>query len=232
MSFPSTHPFLSSPCSAFEGVVCIASGALRDVALAVKLHLDALPSDSMNPQILVLEESTSEVVELDMRGTSDAVLARLVARFAAAPEPTETLPVASSEAQNPMAMPSSPKSPGRPKLGVVAREVTLLPRHWDWLGQQTGGASVALRKLVDAARKQSAVRDQLRHGQAVVYKAMVTLASNMPGFEEASRALFADDRARFSALLADWPMDVRDYVLRIAAQQLPAPESLSALQAA
>src|ERR1700739_3037247 len=43
--------------------------------------------------------------------------------------------------------------PGRPKLGVVAREVTLLPRHWDWLATQPGGGSVALRKLVGEARR-------------------------------------------------------------------------------
>src|SRR5216683_1331922 len=105
---------------------------------------------------------------------------------------------------------------GRPKLGVVAREVTLLPRHWEWLGAQPGGASVALRKLVEEARRASGDRDRGRAARDAAYHFMSVMAGNLPGFEEASRALFADDRRRFAELIAGWPGDIRDHVVRLA----------------
>ena len=111
---------------------------------------------------------------------------------------------------------------GRPRLGVVAREVTLLPRHWDWLNSQPGGASVALRKLVDQARRTSGDADRIRAAQEAAYRFMSAVAGNFPGFEEALRALFAYDRRRFSDLVAKWPEDVRDYAIRLAfADQSP-----------
>jgi hypothetical protein len=106
-----------------------------------------------------------------------------------------------------------PRGRGRPKLGVVAREVTLLPRHWEWLNSQPGGASVALRKLVDAARRSSGDADRQREA---AYHFMSAMAGNLVGFEEASRALFADDRRRFTGLIAAWPADIRDHVVRLA----------------
>jgi hypothetical protein len=101
-------------------------------------------------------------------------------------------------------------------LGVVAREVTLLPRHWDWLGLQPGGASVALRKLVDEARRASGDRDRVRAAQDAAYRFMSAIAGNLPGFEEAARALFAYDRRGFCDLIAGWPEDVRDYAIELA----------------
>ena len=97
--------------------------------------------------------------------------------------------------------------PGRPKLGVVAREVTLLPRHWDWLAAQPGGASVALRKLVEAARgdprlKTRVLRDSL-------YRFITALVGNAPGYEEAIRALYAGQREEFFAHIEAWPPDIR-----------------------
>jgi hypothetical protein len=103
------------------------------------------------------------------------------------------------------------RGPGRPKLGVTAREVTLLPRHWEWLNAQPGGASVALRKLVEHARRNGGEPDRRRREREAAYAFMSSLAGNFPNFEEASRALFADDRERFSALVAEWPPDVRDH---------------------
>ncbi|MGY4354661.1 hypothetical protein ACVW0J_001154 [Bradyrhizobium sp. i1.7.7] len=114
------------------------------------------------------------------------------------------------------APPSEPRGRGRPKLGVVAREVTLLPRHWEWLGAQPGGASVALRKLVDEARRVSGDKDRERQARDAAYHFMLTMAGNLPQFEEASRALFADDRRRFTGLIADWPVDVRDHIVKLA----------------
>ena len=92
----------------------------------------------------------------------------------------------------------APRGPGRPKLGVVAREITLLPRHWEWLAQQTGGASVAIRKLVDEARRATATTAiASASAQEAAYRFMSAMAGNLPHFEEAIRALFADDPRRF-----------------------------------
>ncbi len=109
-----------------------------------------------------------------------------------------------------------PRGRGRPRLGVVAKEVTLLPRHWDWLNLQPGGASVALRRLVDEARRTNGDRDRTRAAQEAAYQFMSAIAGNLPGFEEATRALFAYDRRRFSQLIAAWPDDVRSYAVRLA----------------
>lgn len=108
----------------------------------------------------------------------------------------------------PVAHAPEPVRRGRPRLGVVAREVTLLPRHWDWLGEQPGGASVTLRRLVDQARKASAGADETRHRRERAYRFMSAMAGDAPGFEEASRALFAGDESQLSALMAPWPVDV------------------------
>ena len=109
-----------------------------------------------------------------------------------------------------------PRGRGRPKLGVVAREITLLPRHWEWLGTQPGGASVALRKLVEEARRANGDVDRARAAKEAAYRFMSTMAGNLAGFEEASRALFADDRRRFVGLIAGWPDDIRDHVVKLA----------------
>ena len=108
-----------------------------------------------------------------------------------------------------------PRRAGRPKLGVIAKEVTLLPQHWDWLGLQPGGGSVTLRRLVDEARNVSAEKDRVRQAREATYRFMSAMAGDEPGFEEAIRALFAGKRLRFNELILDWPVDVRDY-----AQQL------------
>ena len=109
------------------------------------------------------------------------------------------------------------RGPGRPKLGVVAREITLLARHWDYLTRQPGGASVTLRKLVDEARKVNATRDRVREAQEAAYRFMTALAGDEPGFEEALRALFASNEARFSEVTASWPADIRDHAKQLAA---------------
>src|SRR5258706_7930161 len=168
------------PCIAFEGDRCIATGDLREVARAAKRTLDRRKDAS----VLVFDGITGGPIDLDFRGTVDDVLARL-------PDMADT-PVTTDDATLP-----APRGPGRPKLGVVAREVTLLPRHWEWLASQSGGASVALRKLVDEARRAGAERDSLRRRKDRTYRFMSAIAGDFAGFEEASRALFADDRDRF-----------------------------------
>jgi hypothetical protein len=117
--------------------------------------------------------------------------------------------------------PAAARGAGRPKLGVVAREVTLLPRHWEWLNRQPGGASVTLRKLVEEARRSGADRDRVRNAQEVTYRFLLAIAGNLPGYEEAMRALFASRRERFEELLAAWPPDIREHALHLAAEAFP-----------
>ena len=97
--------------------------------------------------------------------------------------------------------------PGRPKLGVTPREITLLPRHWDWLATQPGGASVALRKLVEAASRDPKSRQRQRRDAA--YRLATALVGNAPGYEEAMRALYAGAAEDFAAHIEAWPADVR-----------------------
>lgn len=108
--------------------------------------------------------------------------------------------------------PVVPRGRGRPSLGVTAREVTLLPRHWDWLTSQRGGASAAIRRLVDAAR---ATERSPRQRQDAAYAFMAAQCGDRPGYEEALRALYRDDAAAFAERIADWPEDVRSYIARL-----------------
>lgn len=109
------------------------------------------------------------------------------------------------------------RRPGRPKLGVVAREVTLLPRHWEWLAAQPGGASVALRKLVEEARRMSEGKDRVRKAREAVYRFVTAMAGNEAGYEEALRGLFAGDEERFVMYSSAWPGDVREHAVKMAA---------------
>jgi uncharacterized protein len=181
-----------APYIAFEGHRCIASGDLRDVVRAAKETLDRRKEAS----ILIFDGMTGGPIDIDFRGTIEEVLARL--------------PAAAGEGDSGS---SAPRGPGRPKLGVVAREVTLLPRHWEWLAQQSGGASVALRRLVDEARRASGDRDRERAARDAAYHFMSAMAGDLPSFEEASRALFAGDRLRFEQHTVAWPEDIRAYVI-------------------
>lgn len=142
--------------------------------------------------LLIFDDISGALVDLDLREPAPAP----------APEPIAA---------------EAPRSVGRPKLGVVAREVTLLPRHWDWLGRQPGGASVALRRLVEEARRIHHGRDSVREAREAAYRFMTAMAGSLEGFEEAARALFAGDRPRFAALVAAWPSDVSEYLQGLAA---------------
>lgn len=208
---------LDTPCSVFQSGRCLASGRLSEVALPMKAALDASARSLQAPPVLLLDDTTAEVIDLDWRGTPKEVLARLKAMVAATPDPATA--GMSDEPDNAAPAPGAApaRGPGRPKLGVVAREVTLLPRHWDWLATQPGGASVALRKLVEVARRDSETRDRVRHASAVAYRFMSTIAGHEAGFEEASRALFAGDQAGFDVLIAGWPVDVQHHLKRLAA---------------
>jgi hypothetical protein len=184
--------------TAFVGQRCLASGPIADVALAVK-RADAWAGSP----IMIFSDATGRAVDFDLRGDDREVLARLAM-------------IAPAESDQGAEPPSAPRGRGRPKLGVVAREVTLLPRHWEWLNAQPGGASVALRKLVDEARRANGDRDRERRVRDAAYHFMSAMAGNLAHFEEASRALFAGDKRRFAAEIANWPADIRDHILKLA----------------
>lgn len=203
---------LSKPCTAFDGQRVVARGALVDVALAVQ----AILANDPTAQVLTFDDTTGFVIDLDLRGTAADVAARL--SKAAAPDgrpPDRPRP----------AEDIGPRPRGRPALGVVAREVTLLPRHWAWLATQRGGASAALRRLVDEARRSDDGQSRSRARQEIAYRFMSALAGNLPGFEEASRALFAGDQDGFAAHTAAWPSDVRAYARQLAWGDATGPDT-------
>lgn len=169
----------------------LATGTLHEVAVAILRAQQTCPEASP----LVLNDASGQSVDLDVRGGVDAVAARY-----SEPAPSQL-----------------PRGRGRPRLGVVAREVTLLPEHWDWLATQPGGASVALRKLVHEARRSGGDRDRIRQSRERAYQAMSILAGDLPSFEEASRTLFAGDHEQLSVHMATWPNDVQAYVMQLAA---------------
>lgn len=164
-------------------------------------NLRALLKHKPQGEVLVFDDSTGSQIDLDFRD-----------------DPLHVANHSSAVA------PAEPRGRGRPRLGVIAKEITLLPRHWDWLNVQPGGASVALRKLVDEARKTSGDRDRLRAAQEAAYRFMSAIAGNLPGFEEATRALFAYDRRTFTQHIANWPEDVRDYAVKLAFADQESPQ--------
>jgi len=196
-------------CTAFDGHRRIAAGTLGEVALVARQTVEAGAAGPVH----IYDDGTGRVIDVDPQGSEEEVLARLASRLS--PGPVAELPVDPDSQE--------PRGRGRPKLGVVAREVTLLPRHWDWLNTQPGGASVAIRKLVEAARRSSGDKDRARAAQEAAYRFISAMAGDLPGFEEASRALFAHDRRRFGDLIAAWPEDVRDYAVRLAFADVEPP---------
>lgn len=193
----------SIQCTAFEGERKIASGEFEYVAMKTKEVADK----SERERIYIFNDESGERIEVDLRGSAGELAARLKAK-------SGTKAPAGEDAQS---NGSPRRGRGRPKLGVVAREVTLLPRHWEWLNGQPGGASVALRKLVEEARRANRGRDRARRSREAAYRFMLIMAGNRPGFEEAARSLFAGDEARFGRYVESWPRDVRVHAKKLAA---------------
>jgi hypothetical protein len=224
--------------TAFAGQRRLATGSLVEVARRIRQSLD----DGETAPIILFDDSTGKPIDLDLRGTPDEVAARVGAAHSPAVGAADVSggpmrpgdmgldfavaagPETAAEGKATTAVPVKPRGPGRPKLGVVAREVTLLPRHWEWLAAQPGGASVTLRKLVEIARKRDQNLGKIRQAQEAAYSFTVAVAGDLPGFEEASRALFAWDLDRFSQLIAAWPADVRDHALAIVRRPLLSAE--------
>jgi hypothetical protein len=194
------NPNSHASYTAFAGTRQIASGDLRHVIHRAQNANVAYDQ----PPVLIFNDITGGVVDVDLRPAREDLSHGSAGVESCTPKVEPTLPDGGA------------RGPGRPKLGVVAREVTLLPRHWDWLATQPGGASVALRKLVEHARRANQGRDRLRVAQEAAYRFLSTMAGNLPGFEEATRALFAGDGDRFAKLVEPWPGDVRDFAKRLA----------------
>lgn len=189
-----TDPSTNSPnCTAFDQASRIAAGSYVRVALSLKEYAHAQPDAS----VLVFDDATGDQIDFDLHGSDEEVSERLLRRFPAIGH-------------------NGPRSLGRPKIGVSPREVTLLPRHWEWLAEQPGGASAALRKLVESAMRTGILESQnLRKLQDRTYRFMSAMAGNYPSFEDASRALFANNMIRFQELIANWPTDVRNHVMQL-----------------
>lgn len=193
---------------AFAGQTLLARGSCSQVVQAAKAAFD----DGNQERIVLFDETEGRPVDVDLSGAGEEVLAR-VARH-------PVLGVATNGDAAPVV-----RRRGRPKLGVVSREVSLLPRHWSWLGAQRGGASAALRRLVDAARKASSASDAARQALDAAHHFLWDMAGNLPGFEEVSRALFAGRFASIPPLVAAWPRDVRDQAQRMVERARHATEA-------
>lgn len=178
----------AQPLFAFSGHRLLARGPAAEVVTVVKTATET------GETVLTFDAVTGRVVDLDLRGDLAAVLARLTP----ATEPEK-------------------RGPGRPKLGVTAREVTLLPRHWDWLSAQPGGASVALRKLVEGALREAEGPDRARRAKDAAYRFMTAIAGDLPGYEEATRMLFAGGWTAFDAAVEAWPEGIRETARGMAA---------------
>jgi len=185
--------------AAFSQERLVAAGPIETVALKTKEWLD-----QGGEPVLLFEDETGQQIDLDLRGTPDEALARLREHpWLQRQEPVENR-----------------RGPGRPKLGVVSREVSLLPRHWDWLNGQPGGASVTLRKLVEATMKQTQGKDRARKSRDAVGKFIWAMAGNLPGFEAASRALTRKEHDAFDRMIEEWPTDIRDHVRKLMTKAL------------
>ncbi len=179
--------------TSFAGNRRIVTGALNEMLMATKVHLDA-----GGEPVLIFDDQTGRQQDYDFRGTVAEVLARVI------PEPVKA-------------------GPGRPKLGVVSGEVLLLPRHWEWLNTQPAKASGTLRRLVEVAMKNH--ETSLKQRLDAIGSLMWSLTGNLPGFEEATRALYARNFSGFQDLIAHWPADIREYLVLLVSR-LPTPETI------
>lgn len=194
---------------AFQGTRCIANGAIAEVIGAAHAAVERGETEP----VLVFRADTSARIDIDMRGT----VAEIVARYAKSVQLQDTKGSASNKSAA-STQADEPRGPGRPRLGVVGREITLLPRHWEWLASQPGGASVTVRRLVEQARTGSSKVDAVRAARESTYRFMSMLAGDEAGFEEATRALFAGQHKKFIEHTETWPPDVRDHARSLAAE--------------
>lgn len=176
-------PSAGSQYVAFSGARRVALGALAEVLPILKQRFDRDPSEL----VLVFDVESGRQVEFDVSGTLADILDREV--------------------------PGRQRGPGRPKLGVVSREVSLFPRHWEWLDEQPQGISGALRRLVERAIRTQPGKERARRARSALSRFLSSMAGDRPNYEEATRALFAGETERFESLVQRWPKDIRDHAI-------------------
>ena len=198
---PEVNQKQSRQCVAFRGEECLAQGAAADVVAKLLAEV----SNAELPQIQIFDCEDSRPIELDLRLSPEALKAQFQK-----PASSEIAEIDSGV--------EPVKKRGRPRLGVVSKEVTLLPRHWEWLAAQPGGASVALRRLVEQAKKTGAEKERVRSRQEACYRFMYAMAGDRPNFEEATRALYAREEALFLQEIARWPQDIRAHTRTLASE--------------
>lgn len=179
--------------TAFEGPDRLFKGNLQDVVLKTKRRLGR----AENSSILIFSDATGRTIDFNFHGSEKDVSRRLEMYV--------------DQAGN---KPSF--GPGRPRLGVISREISLLPRHWEWLATQPGGASAAIRRLIEEAKKKSAARGSIKQLQERAYQFMTVIAGDLAGYEEALRALYRADRKHFLLKIQDWPCDIKNYLMELA----------------
>lgn len=176
--------------TAFQNHKRVAKGPLEEIALKLKRKYE----EDKTATFLIFDDQSGRTLEfLDFSGTNEQVLQRIQVYL-----PREE---------------SKSTGPGRPKLGVVAREVSLLPRHWEWLAQQPGGASVTLRKLVEEKAKSG--QASVRELQEAAYRFLSVAAGDLAGYEEALRALYKKEEKIFGEFTKDWPRDIREHAKKM-----------------
>jgi hypothetical protein len=185
--------------TAFEGETLLCKGALTDVILKIKKRM----GKADNSPALIFNDATGNLMDFNFQGSEKDVLRRL------------EVFVGEAEGKGKAAAADS-AGPGRPKLGVMSREVSLLPRQWEWLASQSGGASAVLRRLVDEARRKSGEALSVKQTQERTYKFLSAMAGNLQGYEEAIRALYRKDAKGFAAHMEGWPRDVKRHAEALA----------------
>lgn len=179
----------------FDKFQILSQGSLNEVAIAVKKRL-RIQSDA---RILIFSDSTGRQVDLDFSGTEKDTLERLKIYIPKTASPHT--------------------GAGRPKLGVIPREISLLPHHWEWLLNQEGGASSAIRRLIDEKNKPALLaKDKIKQAQEVTYKFLSAIAGDLPHFEDVIRFLYRKDKKKFENLMSDWPKDIVKYSTALANQ--------------
>lgn len=182
--------------TAFEDHKILSQGSLEDVVLKVKKRLEKSPES----QIVIYSDITGKSMDFNFQGSEKEVLKRL-----------EIYTTPETDNQG-----SASTGPGRPKLGVISREVSLLPKHWEWLATQSGGASNTLRKLVEESMKKTSGTLTVKTAQERTYKFMSVEAGDLENYEEALRALYRKDKERFTSEIKAWPRDVQKHIFELA----------------
>ncbi len=179
--------------TAFDGSQVFAKGSLTEVVKKIKTAI----GKSANNSILIFSDTTGRTMDFNFQGSEKDVSKRLEVYVAEEPSVV-------------------PAGPGRPKIGVVSREVSLQPRHWEWLATQSGGASATLRLLVEHAKKKGEGTLNTKQAQERTYKFMSVMGGDLPGYEEALRALYKSDEKTFASHISKWPEDIRTFTEQLA----------------